>query len=183
MLVIRAPFPTVGVWNQLPVEFVEAAPALRWLGIYGALLPVFNNVGHLFYGVGKVSWNVRINLLQVLIFVPGVLAASVVGSPTAVAMALLGSTVVSFAVGWRWAEGIIEKSAGAGLAMPAVLLVGVAALFLALDAADTLATLPWWALPFLPPLAYVVALLAFEGRILVRELGYLRSQLSVGPAS
>jgi hypothetical protein len=42
---------------------------------------------------------------------------------------------------------------------------------------------PWWALPFLPPLAYVVALLAFEGRTLLREVGYLRSQLSAERAS
>jgi O-antigen/teichoic acid export membrane protein len=164
-------------------EFVEAAPVLRWLGIYGALLPVFQNLRQLFNGVGKVAWNVRINLLQVLIFAPGVLAASIVGSPTAVAVALLASTVVAFAVGWRWAEGIVEGPAAGGLALPAVLLVGVAALFLWLDAAESLRTLPWWALPFLPPVAYAAALLAFEGRTLFRELGYLRSQLGATRAS
>jgi len=167
-------FPAETVHLLLGEEWLDAAPLLRWLGLYGGVLPLLGNVRQLFSGVGQVGRYVRINLVQLLIFVPGILLAGWLGKVEAVAIALLVSTLVVFVLAWRQRGDFLEHTAGER-PVAAGLLAVVTAVLLGAGAAGWLDAVPWAARPFLPPLLFALGVLAVDGRRLFAELRYLRA--------
>jgi PST family polysaccharide transporter len=156
-------------------EWLEASPLLRWLGLYAGLLPVFMNLRQLFNGLGEVMRNVRINLLQLLVFAPAVLAACLAGSLNGVAAGLLGSTLLGLSVAWWYSGDLVERRPLRLLATPAAAVAVTVAGFL--GAAAWLEAVPWYLRPLLPPLSFLAIVLAVERTTLIREVGYLMTQL------
>ncbi len=174
-------FPAETVRLILGDEWLEAAPVLRWLGLYGGVFPLLVNLRHLFIGIGAVTLTIRVTLVQVGCLVPGILVAGWLGSLEGVAASLLAATLVSLGVAWSLRGEYLE---GAGRERPvgALLLAAVTLGLLAASAAGWLDAVPWAARPFLPPLAFALGALAVEGRSLLAEVRYLRSLLATrGP--
>jgi len=169
-------FPEETVRLILGDDWIEAAPILRWLALYGGLFPVFVNVRLLFFGTGDVNKTVLANLIQLSIFVPGVIAAGFWGGPTGMAASLLVSMLVAFAVSRRWVAAYVDPG-GESMRTALGCLAAVAVGFLAADLAGWLDPLPWMLLPFLPPIGYLALLGLIEGRGLLRELRYFRALL------
>jgi hypothetical protein len=63
------------------------------------------------------------------------------------------------------------------LAVPLVALAASVALLGGARAGDFLPALPWWLLPFLPPVVFSAVSVALEGRRLARDVRLLRAQL------
>ena len=169
-------FPNETVRLLLGEEWAGVAPMLRWLGLYGALLPVFENVKVLYYAAGDVRWVVRIRIIQLALFAPAVLAACFAEKLAAVAAALLGTLLLGLAVSQPLTRRVLGRSVPV-LRAPSLILAATVAVFLVLGAADLLEPVPWALRPFLPPVLFSALLVAVERSTLLRELRYLRSQL------
>ena len=170
-------FPAETVRLLLGEEWAEVAPILRWLALYAGLLPLFHNVKVLFHGLGRVGLMVRVRIVQAVFFSGAVLAATLAGSTRGVAAGLLVTTLLGLALAWRQAARLVDVAPLRLLAMPLLLLVACAGLFAALHAAGVLAWVPWAMRPFLPPLVYLLGILAVEQETLIGELRYLAGQL------
>ncbi len=162
-------------------EWLPAAPLLRGLGVYAATMPVLENLKMLFLGVGEVVRNVRIRLVQLLCFAPGVAVASWQESIAGVAAALVASTVVGLGLAWHYSADLVARPTrrlfGAPLLAAGMTLVGCGAL----AAVGVFPALPWMLRPLIPPLLYGLLLLVLERSVLLQELRYLRAQLRQRP--
>jgi PST family polysaccharide transporter len=87
---------------------------------------------------------------------------------------------LSGALAWHYCRDLVETAPLRQMATPALLLVGTVALVETLALLGALATLPWYTLPFLPAVLFAIGVLAVERTTLIRELRYLRAQLSGG---
>lgn len=169
------PAPTIRL--LLGDEWIPAAPLLRWLALYAALLPIFENMKTVLYGRGAVREVVWVRVAQLALFVPGVLAASLLGSVGAVAASLLAVTAAGALWVQRANRGTIERGMARVLVVPALCCGAVAAGFGGLAWSGFSPSLPFWALPFLPALAYGGLLLLVERGRLLSEFLYLRGLL------
>ena len=62
-------------------RWIEVAPVLRVLALYGGLLPIFHNVKNLFYGLGQTSRWLQLRLIQAGLFVLAVAAGALSWRP------------------------------------------------------------------------------------------------------
>jgi PST family polysaccharide transporter len=170
-------FPEETVQLLLGDEWAETAPLLRWLALYTAFLPVFSNFRQLFNGTGKVSRNVRIGLIQLIVFLPAVFASVLLRSDVGIAAALVAVTLLGLLLGWRASGDILGKASVGLLATPAALIVFTVAMVGGLDALGAVEAIRWFLRPLLPALLFVTALVALEYARLRAELIYLKNQL------
>lgn len=173
-------FPEETVRLLLGDEWAGVAPILRWLGLHGALLPVFENAKVLFYAVDRVKWVVRVRLAQLGLFTPAVVAACLSEALAFVAAALLAATMLGLLLFVAPVRRVLGHPAHV-LRAPAALFAVTAAAFLGLEAAGLLAPVPWFVRPFLPPLLFAALVAAVDRSRLLRELGFLRRQLRGAP--
>lgn len=173
-------FPEETVQLLLGDEWAETAPLLRWLALYTAFYPVFSNFRQLFNGTGRVSVNVRIGLIQLIVFVPAVFAAVMLRSDVGIAASLVGITMVGLLLGWRASGQILGKASLGLLATPAALIVVTVAAVTGLDSLGAVEAIPWFLRPILPALLYTICLIALEFARLREELTYLKNQLRGG---
>jgi teichuronic acid exporter len=174
-------FPAETVRLLLGADWVQAAPLLRWLALYTALVPILANLRELLGGTGHPAKNARIAAFQLALFAPAVLIAATVGSARGVAGSLVAATLLGVLLGWRVARRHLGPIPLALLLNPALLLAGTAALFAGLGAASLVTGIPWFVRPALPPLIFVAGLLLLERGNLFRELAYLRQQIRQRP--
>jgi len=168
-------FPAETVRLLLGDAWVDAAPLLRILGLYASLLPVFENMKQVLYGRARVKESVRIRVVQLVLLVLGTLAGALLGSIEVVAGALLACPVIGILLADRVNRSVLG-TLSRDLFLAPVLCLGMAALALGLGASELSSLgLPYWLLPFLPPLVYGLLLLTIEHRKVWRELQYLRS--------
>lgn len=154
-------------------EWLEAAPLLRILGIYGALVPILENTKWLLYARGEVRANVRLRLVQLAVLVPGVSVAVWRGSAAGVAASLLAATVVGVMLAFYFSEAPIRKVGLRGSAMPLAALGATVVAFCLLVPKPPV---PWWALPLLPPTLFMILVAALDRGRLLRELRSLQRQ-------
>lgn len=175
--VVLLVFPEETLRLLLGDEWLEAAPLLRWLAIYAAFMPVHMNLRQVFNAVGQVVRNVRINLLQVCVFGPAVLVASLTGNLAGVAIALTGSTLLALGVAWWYSRDLVARRPMRLLATPSFAFAISALVLWSAERVGLLAGVAWYLRPLLGPLVYGAVVLAIERRVLVSELGFLRAQL------
>jgi len=173
--VVLLVYPDETVRLLLGEKWLAASPLLRWLGLYAGALPVFMNLRQLFNGLGEVMRNVRINFLQLLVFAPAVLIACYAGSLAGVAAALMGSTLLALAMAWLYSGDLIARRPWRLLGTPAVAVALTAAGLIA--SASWLSAVPWYLRPPLASAVYLLVVLAVERTTLIREVGYLLTQL------
>lgn len=178
--VVLLVYPAEVVRLLLGSEWLEMAPILRILGLYGGLLPVLDNLKMLLYGRAHMRANLRLRIAQLAVFLPGVVLSVRAGSLEGVAASLLAATLTGVVMG-SWSNWDVVRLGGAGVyASPVVALLVTVLAFGVGHAAAPLQTLPWWLLPFLPPLAFWLIIAALDRGRLLRELRYLRGQMSAG---
>jgi len=170
-------FPEETVLLLLGDEWVGTARILRWLALYAAFLPIFSNFRQLLNGTGRVSWNVRIGLIQLSFFAPAVVVAAMFRSDQGIAASLVAVTLLGVVLAWYGSVDIVKKVPLYLLGTPALLVIVTAAVVLGLDALDVVTRIPWFCRPLLPALIYGLALVALEHRLLRAELNYLWGQL------
>lgn len=167
----------------LGADWIPAADALRVLGLYAAVFPVLQNMQILLYTQARAFVNVRVQLVQVAVLVPGLLAGAYLQSLAAVAASLLVSYVVATALSWR-ALGDVVRRAGLRLyGPPLAALAGTLAVLTGLGRLEGFASVPWWALPVAPPLVFGALILAMDRGTLLQEVRYLRRQLLSRPGA
>jgi PST family polysaccharide transporter len=170
-------FPDETVRLLLGAEWVESAPLLWWLAVYAGLLPVFDNMKQLLYGRGAVAANVWLRVAQLVLFVPGILAGAWLGSVAVVAATLTGITVLGVGVAAYLNRDLRGEGLLALFGRPALALAATWLGLAALARAGLLAPVPWFALPFLPPLAYALAILLLDRSRLLAEARFVREAL------
>ncbi len=169
-------FPAETVHLLLGEAWLDTAPVLRWLGLYATLLPLLHNAKVLYYGLARIRQMVRIRVAQLLLFAAGVAASSLLGRLDVMAAGLLISTGAALALAWAWGRELADLSPARILSTPLALLAATAAGFLSLGRLGALDALPWWALPFLPPLTLLLALVAVERSSLLASARFLIDQ-------
>jgi PST family polysaccharide transporter len=181
--VVLIAYPADTLRLLLGEEWVGAADALRVLGLYSVAFAVLQNMQILLFTQARAFVNVRIRLVQVAVLAPGVLVAGWMGSLVGVAMSLLVSYLVAMGVSWYVLRDVVRGTSVRLYGTPVLALVGTLALLAGLARWDAFAGLPWWVLPFLPPLVFGVLILAIDRGELLREIRYLRRQILPGPAA
>jgi len=171
-------FPEQAIRILLGEAWVGAAPMLRWLGLYVALMPPLGNLQWLLYARLQMSRNVRLRLIQLGVFAPAVLAAVLLGDATGVAIAVSGSTLVALAAAIWFTRDVFRTSVVRVFVTPTVALLAAAALCAALSGLGALSFVPTLLLPALPPTLFAALLLLMERATLFRELAYLRIQFA-----
>jgi O-antigen/teichoic acid export membrane protein len=169
-------FPAETIRLLLGEEWLPAAPILRWLAPYAALLPLFEGLKVLLLGRGAVRLTTLVRFAQLALFVPGIALASAAGRVEWVAAALLASTAVGVELERRFNRDFLEAGLRDLLAAPAAL-VGAVWLLFAWAPFDLGTALPFWVLPALPALLYAVLLGALEQRRLRAHFAYLQGVL------
>jgi O-antigen/teichoic acid export membrane protein len=173
---LLAPEPVVRL--LLGDEWLAAAPVLRILGLYAGLAMLLLNSQVLLFARGVIFTNVRLRLAQLAVLGPGVVAAAWLRDVEIAALAVLVSTGFAVALSWFMSRDVTRGHGARTYAAPCLALAGTVGLAQAL-AAWTQA-LPWWSLPFLPPLGFAALLVLFERGELARQLTYLRDQVRRG---
>lgn len=171
-------FPEQAIRIPLGEAWVGAAPMLRWLGLYVALVPALGNLQWLLYARLQMGRNVQLRLVQLGFFVPAVLAAGLLGNATGVAAAVSGSTLVALGVAIWFTRDVFGASAVRVFVAPTAALVAAASACAALGAFGALSRVPTLLLPALPPLLFAALVLLTERETLFREVAYLRVQFS-----
>ena len=166
--------PTESLRLLLGEEWVDAAPVLRILGFYVAAATLLQNMQILLYARGAMFGSIRMRAIQLGVLLPGVLGAGWLGSLEGVALSLLASTLLATGVGWAMSRDVVRGSGTGIFAAPGVVLLATAAVFWALR--PLTAALPFWSVPFLPPLVFAALLALVERRRLLEQVGVLRSQ-------
>jgi len=161
-------------------EWVGAAPALRWLGLHGAIFPVFAMAKVLVVARNQVARLARITAVQAVILIPGTLGAAYFGDFTQVAAVVAFTTFVGTAVMLVWTRDLAAISYRAVFAAPLFAALATAALLFTGDALGVTRALPALARPFAIAIAFALVLLGSEGGRLGSELRYLRAQLARG---
>jgi PST family polysaccharide transporter len=179
VVLIAYPAPTLRL--LLGSEWVVAADALRILGLYAVVFPVLQNMEMLLYVQRRAFANVRIQLVQGAVLAPGLFAAAWLGSIPAVAASLLVSHLVAAALSCYALRDLVRGALLRLYGVPAAALAATLAVLAGLGRWEAFARLPWWALPFLPPLVFGVVIFAIDRGELLREIRYLRRQLLESP--
>lgn len=157
-------------------RWLEAAPTLRSMAPYAALIPIYLGLNQLLYGRGMIKESNHVRFLQVGLFVPAFVAwVATFGSTSAglvLFVQLACGTVAMVAYQWD----LLRPSLAEIFVMP-LLATGVASAgFLGivrfLPAAETSAGALFVLL--VPTTLYGALLLAFEGRRLRERVSYLR---------
>ena len=170
-------FPTEAIRLLLGEEWLETARILQVLGLYAGLIPLLRNMEILLFARARVLANVRLRLIQLVIFLPGVLLAALHGDMRIVALALLLSTLTALGAAWFMNRPVVSGTALRQFASPLVALTVTGAAFAWLGAQDALEAVPYWVRPVLPPLVFACLIGLIERGRLLTELRYLRSQL------
>ncbi len=171
-----AVFPEAAIRLLLGPDFAAAAPILRWLAIYSAVLPLAENLKVLLLAGGRTGTHAWIRVAQLAVLAPGIALAVRAGSAVGVAAVLAATWVLGTLLAW-WALRDLCGGLGRMIARPLAAAAGVAAAFAGAEAAGLLAGAPFEALPFLPPLAFAALVALVERGQLLAELHYLREQL------
>ncbi len=171
-------FPEATIRLLLGAEWSEAAPLLRILALHAALCPILDNMKVMLYARAQMAANVRLRLVQLAVFLPGVGFGAWRGDLEIVAAATLGATLVGVLTASLQTRSLLGSALVGLYAAPLTALAATAAALLALHARGGLDAAPFWLLPFLPPILLVVLLTLIERGRLLRELGYLRAQLA-----
>jgi PST family polysaccharide transporter len=169
-------FPEPTIRLLLGQDFLAAAPVLRWLGFYAWLLPVAENMKSMLLALGRVRFHARTRIIQMCVLIPGVLVAALHGSADGVAGVLVGSWLLWLGIAYI----ALRELAGSlrSLFLVPVLVATVTVGAIAAGArAGLLAGMPFWLLPFVPPLLFALLLALVERGRLLTELRFLRSQL------
>ncbi|MCA9510009.1 MAG: oligosaccharide flippase family protein [Myxococcota bacterium] len=181
IVLVLAPVETLRL--VLGDEWTGAAPALRWLGLHGAVFPVFTMTKVLVLARNEGARLARISAVQAAILIPGTIAAAWLDQLAAVAAVVACTTCVGTAFMLRWTRDLAAMSYRAVFAVPLAAALVTAAAALGSDALGGADWIAWYARPFAIGATFVVVLLAAEGRRLASELGYLRAQLAQGRAA
>jgi O-antigen/teichoic acid export membrane protein len=171
-------FPEQAIRILLGQEWVGAAPILRCLGLYVALITPLGNLQWLLYARAQMSRNVQLRLIQLGVFAPAVVAAVLLGDAADVAMAVSGSTLIALAAAVWFTRDAFGASVLRVFATPTAALVATALACAGLDAAGALGSVPTLLLPVLPPAIFAALLLLTERASLFREVAYLRAQFA-----
>lgn len=158
-------------------EWLDVAPLLRWLALYGAIMPLLANAKVLFYGQGDVRGMVRIRALQTLVFAAGVALACWLGSLEGVAAALLLSNLFALVLAWRGSRRLAAFAWGPVVGAPLLAAAIAVAGSEALRWSGGAASVPWYLLPLLPALLYAAAVSLIGGRELAADLRFLAGQI------
>jgi O-antigen/teichoic acid export membrane protein len=169
-----AVFPEETIRLLLGPDFLGAAPTLRWLSIYAAVLPLAETLKALLLASGRAAAHARIRLAQLAVLAPGIALAARTGSAAGVAAVLSATWILGTLLAAHAVRGTAPWSARL-LAGPLVTAAVIAGAFLASERAGLLAAVPFQARPF-PPLARDAAALV-ERSDLLEELRHLREQL------
>jgi O-antigen/teichoic acid export membrane protein len=172
-------FPEETIRLLLGSEWLAAAPVLRWLAFYAALLPLFEGLKVLLLGRGAVRLTTLVRCAQLAVFVPGIALASAAGRIEWVGAALLAATAVGVELERRFNREYLAAGLLDLLAAPCALVAAVWLLFEWVPL-DLRAELPFWLLPPLPAALYAVLLAAFEQRRLRGHFAYLQGVLRRG---
>jgi O-antigen/teichoic acid export membrane protein len=181
VVLIAYPGPTLRL--LLGSEWVVAADALRILGLYAVVFPVLQNMEMLLYTQGRAFVNVRVQVVQGVVLAPGLFAAAWLGSIPAVAASLLVSHLVAAALSCYALRDLVRGTLLRLYGVPAAALAATLAVLAGLERWETFGSLPWWALPFVPPLVFGALIVAIDRGELLREVRYLRRLLLPAPAA
>ena len=177
-------YPAEVIRLLLGPEWLGAVPVLRVLGVYAACYPLHGNLQQLIFARGWPMTNVRLRVMELLIQAPGMAVALALGSLEGVALVVVASTLVALVLAAWISRSVVAPVARSLFAAPAAAGAATVAAFALLARTDWLAPLPYWTLPALPPIAFVLATAALDRRKLLEELRYLRGQLGrAGPKS
>jgi O-antigen/teichoic acid export membrane protein len=171
-------FPEQAIRILLGEAWIGAAPMLRCLGLYVALVPPLGNLQWLLYARLQMRQNVQLRLIQLCVFVPAVLAVGMLGNATGVAMAVSGSTLIALAAAIWFARDVFGASVVRIFVTPTAVLFAAASACAALGAVGALRGVPLLLLPMLPPALFAGLLLIAERATLFREIAYLRMQFA-----
>ena len=158
-------------------EWMGASSMLRWLGIYGALLPIDANMKQMLIARGRLKTLTKIRLAQLVTLGFGLAVAASLQSIQAV----VGATVIVWILGTLLCIAANHRVGGR-----AVLEVFIVPLLAALGAATSLHwagqagwldALPYWSILLLLPSVYALLVGLLEARKLVSEFHYLREQM------
>lgn len=175
VVLIAYPGPTLRL--LLGPEWTTAADSLRILGLYAAVFPVLQNMQILLFTQARAFVNVRIELIQVAVLVPGLLVAARFESLAGVAASLLFSYLVATALSWHALRDLVRGAELRLYGAPLAALAATLAVLAGLGRWEAFGSVPWWALPFAPPLIFGVLILAIDRGELVREVRYLQRLL------
>jgi O-antigen/teichoic acid export membrane protein len=175
-------FPEPAIRILLGDAWVGAAPMLRWLALYVALVAALENLQWLLYARGQMRRGVQLRLVQIGVFALALLAAVLLDDATGVAAAVSLSTGVALAAAVWFNRDVLGSNIVRVFATPSVLLVATASLCAALGAADWLGVIPALLLPGVPPVLFTALLFLAERDTLFREVAYLRAQFAQGAA-
>ena len=170
-------FPEQVVLLLLGEDWIDTAPLLRWLALYGALFPIFHNVKNLFYGLGEVARMVRVRIAQAVVFIAGVGYASFTGELRDMAIAVLVALGFALAYGWWRTRDLVESPPAARLARPFATLALTVIVVTGAMRATPLGQTPELLQPFIAPVAMAVLSFVLEPRRLPEEIRYLWQQL------
>jgi PST family polysaccharide transporter len=155
-------------------DWLAAAPVLQILGLYAGLATLLQNLQILLYARGLTFTLIRLRLVQLAVLAPGVLVAGFSGSPEGVAASVLGSTLLAVILGWLASRDVARGAAVRVFVAPIVALVVTVVAFRGLS--PLASQLPFWVMPFLPPVLFAALLALIERGRLFDEVGYLRAQ-------
>jgi O-antigen/teichoic acid export membrane protein len=91
----------VGLLYGAGVRWNETAAVLPWLAVFGFLFPVVDNIKVMLSGIGRLREAVWIRLVQVVVALPLLVPAIVVGGPRGAALVMVLSEVAGLAAGYR----------------------------------------------------------------------------------
>jgi len=154
-----------------------ASAVLRPLAIYSALLPIAMSANQLLMARGAGRLAVRVRIAQAVVYLPGVVAASVLGSVSGVVAAASASTIAGIALADHYNRMALETRLLAALAAPAVACAATWAGFALLAHHAIIPAIPWPCRPLLPPFVFALLLLLVERRALIDQIAFLLSSM------
>jgi PST family polysaccharide transporter len=175
-------FPEPTIRLLLGEGWLEASPLLRVFGLHAALLPVFENAKQLLYARGQARKVVMLRLMQLPLLLLGVAAAIAADRVVIVAASMSGVTVFGMVVGFFLGRDVALGALRESLLAPSMAIALTSFALCAPPLLERLAELPYFVLPFLPPLLYAGLLLVFERTRLFRKLRTVYDMLRASSA-
>ena len=160
-------------------KWLPAVPTTRLLAPYAAMLPIFSNLIIMLLARGMMRESVLVRLVQVGVFVPGVLIATFLVGPAATAAALLLACIAGIVLVAKYQKGVVEF-AGRELFLAPLVSAGIASL----AAMVVLTVVPGGGILaaitrlVLVSGSYAVALVAIDRRALGEHYRYLRAMVT-----
>jgi O-antigen/teichoic acid export membrane protein len=159
-------------------KWISAAGVLRILACYAVLHPMVENYRVLLYALGRPEEVAKVRLIQVVLFIPALVALVYFHGITGAAVALLLSIVVAYVIFAVRTAKEIDTAVARTLLIPAVIAVLTAGAFLLLP-------LPVFQSWILGVIVYSVIIIAIflsldviiEGKTLLRHFRYFRGLL------